>query len=352
MALMLAALWLAGLAALGILGAVALASTALGSPGTALMAGAAAAGLGACAIVAFRARWGGPFAVAVAFVLGLIGLILLLAPAVARILPWTGGLYGINLDGLEGLFVVWAILAPPAVLLIIGSVRRWCAMGGESAGRQARRAGVVAVAIAVPIVALIAVDIAAPLCPRGRACIPAAGISLVLPDGWSRRIADADQLFEASAGDVARITIVDGREILGSVASLADVERAAREQFGQNAIGFTHSNLSSDRIGLPIGPAVRVSWVSRPWFYQVDQGNTTEWFFLDGRLLVIMYQAAPPGAASDDFRLVRESLRALDGRDPRGGTARLRALVDCRAAGAMPAGGGQPVWAAIGFRRA
>ena len=311
MALKLAALWLAGLAVLGLLGAVALASTPLGSPAAALMVGAAAAGLGACAMVAFRARWGGPFAVAAAFVLGLIGLILLLAPAVARILPWTGGLYGINLDGLEGLFFAWAILAPPAVLLIVGSVRRSCATGGESAGRRARRAGAVAVAIAVPIVALIAVDIAAPLCPQGWTCIPAAGVSLVLPDGWSRRVAGADQLFEAGAGDVARITIADGREILGSVASLDDVERAAREQFGQNSIGFTHSNLGSDRIDLPIGPAVRVSWVSRPWFHQVDQGNTTEWFFLDGRLLVIEYQATPPGAASNDFRLVRESLRAL-----------------------------------------
>lgn len=311
MALKLAALWLAGLAVLGLLGAAALASTALGSPAAALMAGAGAVGLGACAIVAFRARWGGSFAVAAAFVLGLIGLILLLAPAVARILPWTGGLYGINLDGLEGPFVVWAILAPPAVLLIVGSVRRWCAMGGETAGRRARRAGAVAVAVAVAIVTLIAVDVAAPLCPRGRTCVPAAGISLVLPHGWSRRVADADQLFAAGAGDVARISIEDGREILGSVASLDDVERAARERFGQNAIGFTHSNLGSERIDLPIGPAVRVTWVSRPWFYQVDQGNTTEWFFLDGRLLVIEYQAVPPGAASEDFRVVRESLRAL-----------------------------------------
>lgn len=249
--------------------------------------------------------------VTTAFTIGTVALAICAGPVVWRLLPWGGGLYGISLDGLGPLVPVGLVVSAIAACLIWWSVRRWCELGGTSAQNRRRLARNLAAGIVVPVLVLTLVDATAPLCPSGRTCVVAAKLSLVLPNGWSRRIADADHLFEAEAGDSGRVVIEDGHAMLGAVASLDEVERAATSYFGGGSIGYGRADLTSKRIDLPIGPAVRVTWESTPWFYDVHQGNITDWVFLDGRLVVIEYQDVPAGHLSADFSIMRESLRTL-----------------------------------------
>lgn len=308
----IAAIWLFVSAGLEILGA-AVALSVLSDwsgPDSAVRPVLLAAASAAAALIALRAASGRLGAVIAALVLGIAVAGRILTLMLDPLMPWNDALYGVSLGAFGALWLPVAVLGPPATLAILGSVQRWCAAGRETASRRARLALLVSAIATLPFVALAIVDYAAPLCPPGRVCIPAANLSLTLPDGWSRRGA-GDGLFEAGQGDSRRIVIDDAQELIGPVGSLDELMPIVTDRLSSGELGYSHSHVTSQRVELPVGPAIRVTYVSTPWFYQVEQNNITEWFFIDGRLAMISYQEVPPGSASDDFDLVRTSLEVM-----------------------------------------
>jgi hypothetical protein len=211
--------------------------------------------------------------------------------------------------------------------MVFGTVSRWCVSGDAALVRRRRWiASGTTLAILVSIGALVAVDAAQPACGPGRTCVASAGLSFVLPGGWSRTASDSDNLFAATAGsDNRRFVVDDGARVLrdagsavptdidGVVAQVSSLLRVDRGLFGSIA------GVSTQRTVLPVGPAVRVSFTSTTsFFFNLNQTYITEWLFADGRLVVLEYmrgygEGTPDNPSSDppDFTLLLGSLRAL-----------------------------------------
>lgn len=264
----------------------------------------------------------------IAFTIGALALLVLLVPPVALLLP-PDGLYGLDADAvLSAARLPWSIaILVPAGLMVFGTVRRWCVAGGAAAVRRRTLiAAAAALAILVSVGALVAVDAAQPACGPGRTCVASAGISFVLPGGWSRTASESDQLFAATAGsDHRRFVIQDGSQMLreAGLPVPTDIDGVAArvpslfEDGGGQFRSIT--GVLARRAELPVGPAVRVSYVSATSFIVIyNQTTITEWVFINGRLVVLEYMVAygegtPQSPASDspDFTRLLESLRAL-----------------------------------------
>jgi hypothetical protein len=195
-------------------------------------------------------------------------------------------------------------------------------VAGDSAAvrRRTRIASAPALAILASTGALIAVDAAQPACGPGRTCLAAAGISFVLPGGWSRTASEADDLYAANSGH-RRLVVEDGTGVLRDAGSAVptDIDGVAAQVpslvEGGGGLGSI-TGVSTQRTVLPVGPAVRVSYTSRLFIY--NQTTVTEWFFINGRLVVLEYmvsygEGTPASPSSDppDLTLLLESLRAL-----------------------------------------
>ena len=288
--------------------------------------------LGACsltAVVSWRAASPHrPIAGVIAFTIGAVALVVLLAPAVFLLLP-PHGLYGLDV------YKVWSaarlpsslVVLVPAALMVFGSVSRWCVSGDAASVRRRRWiASGTTLAILASIGALAAVDAAQPACGPGRTCVAAAGISFVLPGGWSRTASESDNLYAAAAGsDHRRFVVDDGARLIrdAGAAVPTDIDGVAAQVsslFKDRGDQFSSiEGSSTQRTVLPVGPAVRVSFTSTTsFFFNLSQTNTTEWFFINGRLVVLEYQrgygeGTPDNPSSDppDLTLLLESLRAL-----------------------------------------
>jgi hypothetical protein len=268
-----------------------------------------------------------PLAGLIAFAMGIVVVVALLALAVAPLLP-PDGLYGIDL------YAVWtaarlpasvAILVP-AALAVYGTVARWCATDdARISRRRAVIAAAVALAIVAPVGTLVAVDAAQPACGLGRTCVPAAGISFVLPAGWSGVAPESTELLAATAGSGdTRFVIEDGARVLSDdghavPTDIAGVAAEVSSLVGGGG-GFTrHTGVSTELVELPVGSAVRVSYTSATSFFLVYYQTTiTHWFFVGGRLVVLEYMRAygegTPGDPSrdpPDYSQLLGSLRPL-----------------------------------------
>jgi len=269
-----------------------------------------------------------PIAGVIAFTIGAVALVVLLAPAVFLLLP-PHGLYGLDV------YKVWSaarlpsslVVLVPAALMVFGSVSRWCVSGDAALVRRRRWiASGTTLGILASIGALVAVDAAQPACGPGRTCVAAAGISFVLPGGWSRTASESDNLYAATAGsDHRRFVVDDGARVIrdagatvptdidGVAAQVSSLFEDGRWMFG------SITGASTRRTVLPVGPAVRVSYTSTTSFmFTLSQTNVTEWFLINGRLVVLEYmrgygEGTPDNPSSDppDFTLLLESLRAL-----------------------------------------
>jgi hypothetical protein len=337
--LRLAGAWLAVLAVLGttflVLG-LAVAASIFKSVGTQefVVGLAVILGLfGACSLTAMLS-WRAaaphrPIAGVIAFTIGAVALVVLLAPAASLLLP-PHGLYGLDVDKVwsaTGLPWSLAVLAP-AALMVFGTVSRWCVSGDAASVRRRRWiASGTTLAILMSIGSLVGVDAARPACGPGRTCVAAAGISFVLPGGWSRTAPESDQLFAAWAGsDDSSFEVADGAGMLRDAGSAVptDIDGVVTQASSlfEDARWWLSSltGVSTQRTVLPVGPAVRVSYIHTVSFSSPPHHWTTvtEWFFINGRLVVLEYSRAyghriPDDPSSDppEFTLLLESLRAL-----------------------------------------
>jgi hypothetical protein len=331
-ALRLAGAWLVVLAVLVIALALLIAlifRSLLGAPelvvGLAVILGL----FGACsltAMVSWRAAAPHrPIAGVIAFTIGAVALVVLLAPAASFLLP-PNGLYGLDV------YAVWsaarlpgslAVLVP-AALMVFGSISRWCVSGDAALVRRRRWiASGTTLAIVVSIGALVAADAAQPACGPGRTCVAAAGISFVLPGGWSRTAPESDDLYAAAAGsDDRRFVVEDGAGALRDAGSAVptDIDGVAAQvsslfEDGRWMFGSI-TGASTRRTVLPVGPAVRISFTSTTSFmFTLSQATVAEWFFVNGHLVVLEYMRAyganNPSSDPPDLTLLLESLRAL-----------------------------------------
>jgi hypothetical protein len=288
--------------------------------------------VGACslpAIVSWRAAARHrPLAGVVAFTIGALALVVLLVPAVIPLLP-PNGLYGLDVDAeLSAAHLPWSLaVLVPAALMVFGTVRRWCVVGGAAVVRRRTLiAAAAALAILVSICALVAVGAAQPACGPGRTCVAPVGISFVLPGSWSRTARESSELYAAIAGsDHRRFVIQDGAQMLreAGAAVPTDIDGiAARVPALFEGGGGQFRSITgvlAGRASLPVGPAVRVSYTSTTSFILIyNQTTITEWVFVNGRLVVLEYMVAygegPPDSPSSDpadFTRLLESLRAL-----------------------------------------
>ncbi len=261
---------------------------------------------GACsltAVVSWRAASPHqPIAGVIAFTIGAVALVVLLGHAVLLLLP-PHGLYGLDV------YKVWSaarlpsslVVLVPAALMVFGSVSRWCVSGDAALVRRRRlTASGTTLAIVVSIGALVAVDAAQPACGPGRTCVAAAGISFVLPGGWSRTAPESDELYAAAAGsDNRRFVVEDGARVLRDAGSAVpiDIDGVAAQvssllEDGRWMFGSI-TGVSTRRTVLPVGPAVRVSYTSTTSFmFTLSQTTVAEWFFINGRLVVLSTNAA------------------------------------------------------------
>jgi hypothetical protein len=268
-----------------------------------------------------------PIAGVIAFTIGALALVVPLAPAASLLLP-PHGLYGLDVNAVwSAAHLPWSLaVLVPAALMVFGTVSRWCVSGDAALVRRRRWiASAAALAILASIGALVAVDAAQPACGPGRTCIASAGISFVLPGGWSRTASESDDLYAATAGSHRRFVVEDGAGVLrdagfavptdidGVAAQVSSLVKDGRGMFG------SITGVSTQRTMLPVGPAFRVSFTSTTSFILTYyQTTVTEWLFADGRLVLLEYMVAygegtPDSPSSDllDFTLLLESLRAL-----------------------------------------
>jgi hypothetical protein len=193
------------------------------------------------------------------------------------------------------------------------------ALGLLSVGRP------IVAALVIAAVALFSIHAVAPYCPPGGKCVWSAGVSVVVPSGWSTQPVDRGELLVIAPGKDARVRIVmeDGAAI-GSRphATLDVVEATMIAALGDTSDTFTHVNgLAVERVSLPVGPAVRARYVSTTTFIiSYSQANDSVWFFANGRLLAVSWQqqlgeamgSSPPIEMVSALRSLLESVRSLD----------------------------------------
>jgi len=267
-----------------------------------------------------------PIAGVIAFTIGALALVVPLAPAASLLLP-PHGLYGLEVDKVwsaTGLPWSLAVLAP-AALMVFGTVSRWCVSGDAASVRRRRWiASGTTLAILMSIGALVAVDAAQPACGPGRTCVASAGLSFVLPGGWSRTASELDELYAAAAGsDDRRFEVEDGAGMLRDAGSAVptDIDGVVAQvpSLLKDGMFTSFAGVSTQRTVLPVGPAVRVSFTSTTSFFGTyNEATVAEWFFINGRLVVLEYmvgygEGTPDSPSSDppDLTLLLESLRAL-----------------------------------------
>jgi len=265
-----------------------------------------------------------PIAGVIAFTIGALALVVPLVPAVSPLLP-PHGLYGLDVYRVwSAAYLPWSLaVLVPAALMVFGTVSRWCVSGDAALVRRRRWiASSTALAILVSIGALVAVDAAQPACGPGRTCLAAAGISFVLPGGWSRTASESDDLYAATAGSHRRFVVEDGTGVLrdAGLTMPTDIDGVAAQVpslvEGGGGLFGSNTGVSTQRTVLPVGPAVRVSYTSKLFIY--NQTTVAVWFFINGRLVVLEYmvsygEGTPASPSSDppDLTLLLESLRAL-----------------------------------------
>jgi hypothetical protein len=186
------------------------------------------------------------------------------------------------------------------------------------------------VVVAVALSALLAA--CGSSCGPGRTCIGKAGISLALPDGWGGRSTDgkAERLLVAARGDDQQIVVSDGAAVLkaGSPTTLDAVDKAVLAMFDDlnSNPGFSRvTERLSDRVVLPIGPAVRLraTWTTS-FFFTYGYSTSMYWFFVDGKLILLEYDQGwgegtprvPGPVEPPDLRSVLDSLRLLGSGTP------------------------------------
>ena len=147
--------------------------------------------------------------------------------------------------------------------------------GSHKSKRRVAVASIAAVAFA-----LIVARFVLPSCESGRACVRQAGISVVLPEGWSGRPAKDGELFVAapSFDESGEIVIDNGSTMLEPEhpANLDELEKAVVAQLTSQSGGFsTISQPLADRMALPIGPALRLRFTSTTTFIMSSNQATT-----------------------------------------------------------------------------
>lgn len=181
-------------------------------------------------------------------------------------------------------------------------------------------------ALVIAAVALFSVQAVAPYCPPAAKCVWNAGVSVVVPSGWSAQPVERGELLLISPGKGARVRIVmeDGDAAIGSGlhGTLDEVEATTIAALGDTSGTFTHvDGLATERVLLPVGPGVRVRYVSTTTFIMsYSQANDSVWFFANGRLLVVSWQqqlgeapgSRPPDVMDSAFRTLLDSVRALN----------------------------------------
>jgi hypothetical protein len=332
--LRLAAAWLALLATLGIvllLLAAWLTSSWPGDEAYPLRMALGVGFFGACgltAVVSWRAAAPSrPRAGIMAFAIGVLALIVILVPAVAVLLP-PAGLYGLDVYAVgSAARLPWSVvIVVPAVLMVFGTVRRWCVVGDAAAIRRRKRIATAAtLAILAPISALVAVDAAQPFCDPSRTCVAGVGISFVLPDYWSRAAPESNELFAATAADEwRRFVIEDGARVIRDAEAAVPTDldgvaaRVSSLLEGGGGLFGSNTGVSTQRVELPVGPAVRVAYTNATSFFLTYYQTTISyWFFIDERLVVLEYmrgygESTPP-RPSDTLELTEllDSLRTL-----------------------------------------
>ncbi len=155
-----------------------------------MAAGLVSGPLGAAVVTWRAASPGHARAGIVAFVLGAGTLLVLLAPAVAALLPTHGGFYGFDPYRVADAARLPSSVAflVPALLMVVGTVWRWCAEEAPGSHRRAWATLAAIAVVAVPAGVLLIVAWWAPSCPSGRTCLPEAGISFERP--WVGRQRD------------------------------------------------------------------------------------------------------------------------------------------------------------------
>jgi hypothetical protein len=158
-------------------------------------------------------------------------------------------------------------------------------------------------------------------CDGGRTCIPQAGISLELAPGWQRMTPkSSENMFVAGLNGSESgpgVMLKDGQKLLDSEpADMDELETAALEaRSGVNNLLAGSGQAEAEQIDLPIGPAVRVRYVTSAFLV----GNYTSvdyWFYSGDRLLVLMYLAGPTGGfpadSPSDLNAMAQSIRLLE----------------------------------------
>ena len=156
---------------------------------------------------------------------------------------------------------------------------------------------VAAVAAVVVVVAAVNVALfAGPGCDPGRTCVPAAGVSLVLPDGWKvEQPQEKDELLGASPGRDSPYGLFIARgsdELSAPIPTDLDGLEAALEAWLTPSTGvFQQIDASAvDRVTLPIGPAVRARWADTTGFIMYEGSEVASyWCFVRGQLIEIQY---------------------------------------------------------------
>jgi hypothetical protein len=315
--LRLAGAWLAVLAVVGIVLELLAAWLTRSWPGDEaypIRVGLSLGFLGACGlagVVSWRASSPSrPRARIMAFTIGVLALIVILAPAVAVLLP-PAGLYGLDIYGIgSAARLPWSVvIVVPAALMVFGTVSRWAITGHTAAIRVRKRiATATTLAILVPISALVAVGAAQPLCDPGRTCIAGVGISFDLPDRWSRGAPESNELFAATAANGrSRVVIEDGARVIREAEAAVPTDldgvsaRVSSLLEGGGGLFGSNTGVSAQRVELAVGPAVRVAYTNATsFFFTYYQTSISYWFFIDERLVVLEYmrsygESTPPG---------------------------------------------------------
>jgi hypothetical protein len=147
----------------------------------------------------------------------------------------------------------------------------------------------------------------------GRRCVPSAGLSLVLPEGWSPKDAEDGALFAVAPDGVSdiRVVIETGTSVFhDAVPTTLD---AVQQEITSRASGSSWptaiTDLQFSRAPLPIGPALRASFSSATNFILTySQTTVSYWFYVDGRLLAIEYDVA----YGEDTPIGPDSVDAVD----------------------------------------
>lgn len=235
-----------------------------------------------------------------ALVLALYGTGVTLLLAIGSSTEDLAGLVALHAIG-GGLALVVAVglawnrsLAP----LVAAGRGRLAAVSPAWARRHPRLATVAAAGALVVVTAGLVVGVERvvhPSCGPGRECVPAAGVSLVLPAGWHPQPRDSDDILFAAApthDSWYGLMIRRGSDELGLPTDLDGVETALVSLLDTSGEGsFTQVESSAvDRVTLPIGPAVRARYAQTTSFIINDSAAIVAyWCFVDARLIEIEY---------------------------------------------------------------